>query len=234
MRPRVPTRDVADFSERNAFAKKYRKMSYKKWVFSDETIVSGNEMTGRTMWCFPEKQNKRPGAVERPIPIEKKSRFNVCSVQVWGCVGYGWKSPLVVLPAIRTDAEGDKVAYRLDKRGYVRRCLSKVAAELVSNAHIFVQDGARCHDNSWVRDYCSRKGITVAQLPPYSPDMNMIECIWGLLKKRLGLLYPQDNQDLIAKVKQAWNDIPQADIDKIIRKYPAHLEKVFANGGRTL
>lgn len=225
VRPRVSTRSATDYQARREYAKKHKKIAKKRWTFSDESIVTANEQTGRYEWCFDN---------ERPFPIEKKSRFNVSAVQVWGCVGHGWRSELVVLPAKRTTADGDEVSFRLNKETYVRRCLSKIAEELRTGRRVFVQDGARCHDNKHVRAYCERKGIEVVQLPPYSPDLNLIEVVWGLLKAELGKLYPTDVNDLIKKVKIAWNRIPQSTIDKMIEKYPNMLERLEKNDGRAL
>jgi transposase len=46
-----------------------------------------------------------------------------------------------------------------------------------------VLDNASCHKSKPLRAYCERNDITLIYLPPYSPDLNKIEKMWGTIKK---------------------------------------------------
>lgn len=229
VRPRVPTRLPKDFAARKAFAQKYLRVRgfAKRVVFSDECWVSTIEATGRTMWCCKG---------EPPLPRESQSRFNSSAVMVWASCGWNWKGPLVILPAFVDDfdAPSGKKAFRLDRYGYVRRCLCKITANLKAQNRIFQQDGARAHANAHVAAYLHGKGIQfIEEWPAHSPDINPQEQVWALLKEKLGALVPRDLQDLITKVKQAWAAVTQEEINALVRNYRQKLQNLQRSNGES-
>jgi transposase len=176
----------------------------KRIVFSDEHTVSINDHTRRRMWVAP-------GA--SVIPRERRRLQNIPRVMVWAAVGIGFKSPIVLFPQDQKDDEG-KRAFRLEKKGYVRRCLSIVVPRLVAERRIFQQDGAKCHQNTHVRDYLKSKKVEVVDpWPAYSPDLNMIELLWPLLNERVAVQHPSTLVELEAAIQKAWDSITQAEID---------------------
>ncbi len=62
--------------------------------------------------------------------------------------------------------------------------------EFLSLAHrafpgsIFVLDNALYHHAGVIEDYARLTGITLLFLPPYSPDLNPIERVWKLVRKK--------------------------------------------------
>lgn len=54
---------------------------------------------------------------------------------------------------------------------------------------IFQQDGARPHTAAITRKTLSDEGVSVLKWPPYSPDLNIIENIWGLVQARMDKKY---------------------------------------------
>ena len=55
---------------------------------------------------------------------------------------------------------------------------------------IFMQDNARIHTAHVVIDWLEENGIEVINWPPYFPDLDPIENIWALLKKKIYDLEP--------------------------------------------
>ena len=47
-----------------------------------------------------------------------------------------------------------------------------------------VMDNARYQHNKMVKQLAYEKGIEILYLPPYSPNLNLIERVWGLVKKQ--------------------------------------------------
>lgn len=227
VRPKVPSRRPTDFAARLRFARKYARVARiaRRIIFSDESIVVGTETTGRQMWVLQRKEL---------LPRESKSRYNLPSIQVWGAIGFNFKSRLVLFPAFQFDdaCASGKRGFRLNKLSYVRRCLATVAQALSGSQRLFQQDGARCHDNEHVRQYLTRKRISfISDWPGYSPDLNCIEHIWGILKQRLGKLAPTDIDDLKRKVLIAWESITQKEINAIVCGYQQRLKNVIKSGG---
>lgn len=214
----APTRTEEDAKRRLAFARVWSRKDAKKLVFSDECWVTCLENTSRTMWV-----DRRCDPHAQPLPLERKSRFNVPSVQVWAAFGFNYRSELVILPRT-TETGSDQSRWTLNGAGYIRRCLSKITPYLLSSKRILLQDGSRAHANKSVWGYAARKGLKLLEdFPANSPDYNMIEMVWGLLKKGIGRRCPLTMPDLIASAKAAWNEIPQT----VLNNYVIHFGKLM-------
>ena len=224
-RPRVPTRDAAEQATRTAFARRLLRFRisdpfWKRVVFSDESWLTCNEMTSSVQWAFGKKF---------VYPLEKKSKWNVPSLQVWAAVGWGFKSSLVFFPAAMHTVEGECRAFRLDSHAYIRRCLISVVPELVRRKSVFQQDGARSHSAKNVRAYLRKRGVEcLEQWPPYSPDLNMIEPLWKELKRRVGEYCPMTIPELLAAGHRAWAELPQSMIDAHVMGFRGKLRVCLA------
>ncbi len=69
---------------------------------------------------------------------------------------------------------------------------------------IFQQDLAPAHSakgtKSWFNDY----GVTVLDWPANSPDLNPIEYLWSIAKKKMRDTRPNNTDDLKAAIKATW------------------------------
>jgi hypothetical protein len=178
-------------------------------LFSDETWITTNEKTGSHQWAKTSS---------KVLPFEKKAKWNVASFQIFAVVGVGYKSPLVCLPVNRVDEDGETRAFRLDGGRYIRHCLSRVVGTFPPN-RVFMQDGARAHTCVRTQRYLERKGIETIAWPPYSSDLNPIENIWSQLKTLIGQRCPLTMVELKTAALEAWDELPQAAVDKTVRHF---------------
>ena len=226
VRPKHPALDKTDI--RKAFAKKWKGVSPRKVVFSDEHFVSTNASTTHKMIV-------RKG--ERPVPKSSKRRQNIPHFQIWAAIGHNYKSPLVIFPIRnakpKADADDDAPSnFRLNAKGYTRRCLPKVKEHLKKPGMVFMQDGARCHWAKSVKAYFAREGITVmSDFPASSPDLNPIESVWAELNRRISARRPQTVADLRAATISAWDEIPLSHINNYVARFQGDCARVYRDGG---
>ncbi len=225
VRPKHPALDNRE--ARKKFAEYWKDRSPNKIVFSDEHFVSTNASTTHKMIV-------KKGA--RPVPKSSKRRQNIPNFQIWAAIGHNYKSPIVIFP-IRKSAKADddddgKQNFRLNAKGYTRRCLPRVKAHLQKRGIIFMQDGASCHRARSVMDYLKRNGITVMKgFPASSPDLNPIESVWALLNRLIYEMRPKTVAELRAATVKAWESIPQKTINNYIARFRTDVKRVFDNDG---
>ena len=96
-----------------------------------------------------------------------------------------------------------------------------------------VEDGAPGHQKFSKR--CRQiNQVEVLPWPPQSPDLNLIEAIWGDMETELGETFGRikDIDVVIAAVMAVWNSIGVDRLDSLIRSMPNRLEAVITAGGR--
>jgi transposase len=64
------------------------------------------------------------------------------------------------------------------------------------NTIVAFSDNAKIHKAKIIKEYCSQNKIISVFLPPYSPQLNPIETLWRLLKKKLASRVFKTIQDL--------------------------------------
>ncbi len=66
------------------------------------------------------------------------------------------------------------------------RFFQKVEAHYVNKASIYiVADQAPYFKNKWVKQYLQNSRIALISLPAYSPNLNLIERLWKLMRKKV-------------------------------------------------
>ena len=71
-----------------------------------------------------------------------------------------------------------------------------------------------------VKRYLERKHLRcITDWPPYSPDLNVIEQVWALLKVRTSNYHPSNVDELKIATQKAWDSITQNEINVFCRSY---------------
>lgn len=99
---------------------------------------------------------------------------------------------------------------------------------------IWMQDNAPPHVAVHTKTYLENKEIRVLEWPPYSPDLNLIENVWGIMCQTMyhqGKTYT-NTDDLWEAVKDAWQKISPQTIRNLYNSMTRGLIKVLEAQGR--
>jgi transposase len=221
----VPSADPKALAKRTSAARRLLRLDLQKLRFSDESYMTCDNHTHRRQWVRRK---------EELLPRQRQQRGAVPFCMVWGVVGHGYKSKLLVFKRKKLEDDEGSMKYgvpKLNAAAYVRRCLSTVARALKGT--IFVHDGARPHTAKRTQKYLQRKKLVVFEgWAPHSPDMNVIEHVWALMKPLVAEAAPKTDDELVAACHAAWAAVPQATIDSMVAKHRRVLRAVEASRGK--
>lgn len=99
---------------------------------------------------------------------------------------------------------------------------------------MFMQDGAPAHRSEETQRQLAEQGICVLNWPGNSPDLNPIEHIWDLLKRRISDKYGivTKRADMTRNWLREWELLEQDEIDSYIKGNIKNLHRVATlNGG---
>lgn len=204
--------------KRLAFASTSRPPNYwNRVLFTDECIfpVFGPALD---RWIGPEEE----------VPT-KETVKNSPYVMVWAGVGSKGKTRLYKL----------EQGVRLNAAGY-QELLSKALPSIQGmwpkrDRWILMQDGAPCHRAKATMEWLTSKEVRVLQpWPAQSPDLNIIENVWHMLKQRVYREEFKTTEELWAALQREWKKIKTTEVQNLIDSMPRRLKSVIeAKGGHT-
>ncbi len=92
---------------------------------------------------------------------------------------------------------------------------------------IYQQDLAPAHTAKGTKSWFNDHGVTVPDWPANSPDLNPIENLWGIVKRKMRDTRPNNADDLKAAIKETWASIPPQQCHKLITSMPRRIEAVI-------
>ncbi len=99
---------------------------------------------------------------------------------------------------------------------------------------IFQQDLAPAHTAKGTKSWFNNHSVTVLDWPANSPDLNQIENLWGIVKRKMRYTRPNNADDLKAAIKATWASITPEQCHRLIASMPRRIDAVIhAKGART-
>jgi transposase len=153
------------------------------------------------------------------------------SQMVWAAIwiderGVARRSPLIIM---QRDSDAPHGGY--SSKSYIDT-LRKGLLPNWRRSQLFMHDNARIHTSRAVRAFLQEYHITPIEWPAYSPDLNPIEHLWWVLKKRMHRFYPQYNNLSVAEeewdsfcnaLKECWRSIPSSLVKRLILSMPRRI-----------
>ncbi len=189
---------------------------WSKVLFSDESkfcISFGNQ--GPRVW-------RKSGEAQNPCCLKSSVKFPQ-SVMIWAAMSSAGVGPLCFLKSTV-----NAVIYQEILEYFMLPSADKLygAADL-----IFQQDLAPAHTAKGTKSWFNDHGVTVLDWPANSPDLNPIENLWGIVKRKMRDTRPNNADELKATVKETWASIPPQQCHKLITSMPRRIEAVIKAKG---
>lgn len=238
-----PPLSETNVAKRLAWANDNVDTDWRRVAYTDETTLVLGKPIGRPL------VSRKPG--EEFLPQFIKPRYNSGrkSCMFWAAISYHTKSPLILLqwPSTRTTTlKSGKTKTKkagFSNEEYAAQVLSKALPEFLEDLshysdqdYTVVEDGCRVHNGPFVRAARRKYPFTNQTHPPYSPDLNPIENLWGILKKEIWKISGAHKSlsNLIKAAQKAWDAIPQEVVQNLIDSMPTRRDAILeANGGHT-
>jgi hypothetical protein len=97
-----------------------------------------------------------------------------------------------------------------------------------------MEDGASVHTASSTMDYLRTMVSVIEDWPASSPDLNTIETLWAILKRRVQELRPGDKRELVQILTEAWESLGIRTINNLIGSMQRRIQLLIENAGNRL
>jgi hypothetical protein len=189
--------------------------NWKRWIFSDEKKFNLDGPDGwNSYWHDMRKEEL----------IHRKRQHGGGKVMVWGAIGYHGRTTLHVIVGNMNSQQ-----YQV----MLSNALLPVRDGLAQNPVIFQQDNAPIHASASTKTWLNQNINWHKHWPAKSPDLNPIENMWSIMSRKVydgGKQY-NSTQELTVAIHRAWNEIPQATVQKLIDSMYRRCGKVIETKG---
>ena len=186
-------------------------------LFSDESrFANGPDNQWRRIkrgtyndTCFAEKEKFTSGVI------------------MWGAISCGYRTELI------------ECSNHVNANEYIdvmkKSCFIEKMNETFGRGNwCYMHDGAPCHSSATTTAFLvDKKVIVLPGWPPNSPDLNPIEIVWGIIKRRI---HGQCGSaaDFVAKLTEVWRSIDKIVIDSLVQSFFDRCELLLRLDGESL
>lgn len=190
-------------------------------MWTDETKINQIGSDGRK-WVW-----RRPGQVLDGRCVDETVKFGGGNVMIWGCMlAYG----VGIACRIEGTMTG-KVYMEILDEGLIGT-FDKFWID--SDDWIVQQDNDPKHTFNIAKRWFSDHNIKLLAWPAQSPDLNPIEHLWALLKRRLASYdtIPDSAEELWQRIRVEWDRIEAKECAALVSSMPRRIQAVLKAKGR--
>ena len=96
---------------------------------------------------------------------------------------------------------------------------------------VFQHDNDPKHTSKTTAALLKRLRVKVMDWPSMSPDLNPIEHLWGILKRKVKMHKVSNIHQLRDAVMEQWKSIPVATCEALVNSMPRRVKAVLDNNG---
>jgi hypothetical protein len=181
----------------------------KKMIFSDESMFRAQDMRSTHTWYHP---------AVAPCPRRKDGW--AAKVHVWGAIAEDFATLVVLEETVNSES-------------YIKTLESELLPYLegCKDEYIFMQDGATAHKAKATMAWLAAQGIEVCVWPAWSADLNPIETLWAIMKRRLDVTCFDKAPEIIAEVMKVFNDMTFNTVQALVASFPQRCADALAVNG---
>lgn len=218
-----PKLSAKNIKARLDFARRHRHWTVEDWkrvIWSDETKVNRFSSDGRS-WCWA-----RDGEGRQPRHVKQTVKHGGGSLMIWGCMtAHG--------PGFICKIEGtmDQHLYKKILREDLYETIEEYGMDVTRV--IFQHDNDPKHKAKSVQVWLGEQPFAVLDWPAQSPDLNPIEHLWALLKRRLNQYEapPSGMLELWERIYFQFYEITENECMGLYESMPRRIEAVLAAKG---
>jgi transposase len=204
----VPMMTAKHIENRLNWCQRHQDFDWERVVFTDESYFEYN-------------RNKIPlWSREKPqIMTPKRSP----AIMIWGGISLRGTTPLSIGTG---HINSSKYIDILNEN------LIPAMEVLYPEGYILQQENARAHISNETKKWMTDAGINIMDWPAASPDLSIIENVWGLMKNRIENLDPRSVPLWKQEIQNVWDDIDQDFLGNYFESIPKRIKLcIEANGG---
>lgn len=224
-KPKVLPLTPKRMKDRLEWAEAHRSWTINDWrsvMFSDETKINRIGSDGaQWVWKADDKELKA-------FQLDHLYKHGGGSIMLWGC--FCWKGPGFLA----------KINGKMDSELYTQIIDDELVRSLefygyTEDDAIFQHDNDPKHTSKHTKRHLKDCNIQVLDWPSFSPDLNPIENLWSIVKRRLAAFdtAPGSIAELFDRVTQIWNNIDPETCNNLVESMPNRIaDLIAAKGGQ--
>lgn len=198
-------------TQRVNWCEQYLDHDWSRTIFSDESYFQLERNTLK-VWCTTK--------------LKKEKHVKSPAVMVLAAI-----SSQGVLPAIIDTKSVNSISYC----GFLDELYFPHSSAIFSDGDWYWQhDNAPAHSSYYTQDYLEEAGVNCINWPSRSPDLNIIENCWSIVKDAVEVRAPADIDDLKKYIWEEWNKIDQQTIINLYNSIPNRLNLCIQGRGNAI